>query len=465
MPLTPCRTPDQLHAWVRLFVGLDVPRVAACDGHDAPFDYLARAYFEPASDLVVWAPRGGGKTRLAAVATLLDLLHKPGTAVRVLGGSLEQSMKLWDYLLPDLTRLGKGLFRGGREPRETARRVRLTNGSDAAVLTQSQRAVRGLRVQKLRCDEVELFDANVWEAAQLATRSKKGSGAAIEAASTHHRPGGLMGRVIDGAKARGTKVVRWCLMDVLARCEPERECKTCTLWDECRGRAKSNTSGFVSVADAITMKGRVSKETWESEMLCRRPSSRGCVFPDFDEARHVRRFEGEADGWAIGVDFGYAAPFVALWVATCGEVVHVVDEYLVAGRTVPEHASAMLARPWRANRVLCDPAGAAIVGQTGSSDAAVLRKAGFRVQFRASRIVEGLELIRRRLSPADGSEPRLLVDPRCKTLILAMRSYRYPDGGGEKPLKDGVHDHPIDALRYALVNLERPVAMSEHGGY
>ena len=111
-PLTPCGTPDQLHAWARYWLGLDVPRTAVCGGHDAPFEYLRRAYFEPAGDAVVWAPRGGGKTRLAAAATLLDLLHKPGTGVRVLGGSLEQSMKLWEYLLPDLRRLGGRLLAG-----------------------------------------------------------------------------------------------------------------------------------------------------------------------------------------------------------------------------------------------------------------------------------------------------------------------------------------------------------------
>jgi hypothetical protein len=28
--------------------------------------------------------------------------------------------------------------------------------------------------------------------------------------------------------------------------------------------------------------------------------------------------------------------------------------------------------------------------------------------------------------------------------------------GGELPLKDGLHDHPIDALRYFFVNYQRP---------
>jgi len=36
-----------------------------------------------------------------------------------------------------------------------------------------------------------------------------------------------------------------------------------------------------------------------------------------------------------------------------------------------------------------------------------------------------------------------------------MEAYRYPDARSahpELPVKDGVHDHPIDALRYFFVN-------------
>ena len=75
------------------------------------------------------------------------------------------------------------------------------------------------------------------------------------------------------------------------------------------------------------------------------------------------------------------------------------------------------------------------------------------MRYRASRISEGIEAIRHALRPASG-EARLLIDPRCRGLIAALRAYRYPDGGGENPHKDGVHDHPIDALRYYFVNTQ-----------
>ena len=323
--LSPCRTPDELHRWVHLFTGLDIPRVPVCPHHNAPFDYLCAAYFEPAHDLIVHAPRGGGKTRLAAIATLLDLLHKPGVSVRILGGSFEQSLRTWEHLIPDIETLVPELL---VKPKSTGKRLRLRSGSNASALTQSQRAVRGLRVQKLRCDEVELFDPDVWEAAQLVTRSRTGitgqetgvrneesgervthSGplpadarfltpdsclqtpginGTIEALSTHHRPFGLMQKILDGAKNNGSpRVIRWCLMEVLQKCEPDRDCETCPLWNDCGGAAKTKCNGFIPIDDAIALKRRVSDDCWNAEMLCKRPSVRGCVFPMFDVERNV----------------------------------------------------------------------------------------------------------------------------------------------------------------------------------
>src|SRR5262245_30568739 len=168
--LKPIHTRDGLHQWVKKYALLSVPQTALCPRHTAPFEYLWRAYHEPTRDLVVWAPRGGGKTRLAAVATLLDLLHKPGCSIRILGGSLDQSRRMWDYLLPDLERLVPDLLE--TQLTRSTKHIRLKQlHTSVAVLTQSEHAVRGLRVQKLRCDEVDMFKLRVWEAAQLVTRS------------------------------------------------------------------------------------------------------------------------------------------------------------------------------------------------------------------------------------------------------------------------------------------------------
>ncbi len=75
---------------------------------------------------------------------------------------------------------------------------------------------------------------------------------------------------------------------------------------------------------------------------------------------------------------------------------------------------------------------------------------GIRTRYRRSNILSGIELIRRALRAGDGSS-RLIISPRCVRLIEAMQCYHYTDrtgDGAEVPLKDGVYDHPIDALRY-----------------
>jgi hypothetical protein len=99
----------------------------------------------------------------------------------------------------------------------------------------------------------------------------------------------------------------------------------------------------------------------------------------------------------------------------------------------------------------CDPAGSAKNEQTAISNVDALSDAGFTVKRRRSFIGDGVEKIRAALKPADGA-PHLYIHPRCKRLIAAMKAYRYREGGGEVPLKDGEHDHLIDALRYFFVN-------------
>ena len=68
-------------------------------------DYLWHSFWsdfssEPKTnaDCVIWANRAGGKTQLAAVATLLDCVFKPKCHVRILGGSGEQSSRMYEYM-------------------------------------------------------------------------------------------------------------------------------------------------------------------------------------------------------------------------------------------------------------------------------------------------------------------------------------------------------------------------------
>ena len=353
-------TPDQLHAWIRNHLGISIVREPLLPSSSAPFDYLCAAFFEgripsasapplvacssdrlpvTSPDLVLWANRGGGKTLLGALATLLDLVFKPGIEVRILGGSLEQSRRMLEHLRRFAERDAIAPLIDGRL---TDKRLKLKSGSRDEVLAQSHTSVRGTRVQKIRCDEVDLFDREVWEAAQLTTRSMpcKGPwgetvGGTVEALSTMHRPMGLMWDLVASSvsplpagEGPGVRVAplqetttvendpnaspspyhplpvspshspspstrllfRWGIIDALEHCPPARECNVCELEPECQGRAKlrpPHAAGHVVIADALAMKQRVSRAAWESEMLCLRPKRSDCVYPEFELSTHV----------------------------------------------------------------------------------------------------------------------------------------------------------------------------------
>ena len=111
-------TRTDLKNYVKVFLHLDIPDKQICPDHNSPLDYLwhsfnsdfstnthtverrgPRAERRANADCIVWANRAGGKTELAAVATLLDCIFKPNCQSRILAGSGEQSFRLYEYFL------------------------------------------------------------------------------------------------------------------------------------------------------------------------------------------------------------------------------------------------------------------------------------------------------------------------------------------------------------------------------
>ncbi len=458
-------TREHLGNYVKEFLGFEVPDKVICDGHSSPMDFLWDSFSvdfggseRSNSDAVVWANRGGGKTLLAAVATLLDCVFKPDCQVRILSGSGEQAHRMYEYLRVFL-RNGFDEFLDGEILKD---KCRFLNGSAVEVLTQSAKSVRGQHIQKLRCDEVELFDEEVFSAAKFTTQSTSSIKAGIEMISTMHRPYGLMQKVVTEAQEQGTRVYKWCLWEVIERCI-DRNCSQCSLWSDCKGCAKG-AKGYLKIDDCISTMRRASRACWESEMLCLRPSLENVVFSEFDPAVHVREVDFDPDLVVYrSLDFGFVNPFVCLWIQVDGDgVVRVLDEYVRSKATVTANAKEVKKRtPGGEQSVaatFCDPAGKGKNDVTGTSSIRELRLVGIVARYRRSGILEGIEQIRRAVRSGDGKS-RLIISPRCQKLVEAMRCYHYRESGsgaiGELPVKDGIYDHPIDALRYFFVNYQK----------
>jgi hypothetical protein len=407
---------------------------------------------------------------------MLDLVYKPGVQVRILGGSLEQSHRMQEHLrrLFEHDAIAH-LLRRGRAAAK--RRITLTNDSAAEVLAASETSVRGVRVQKIRCDEVDLFDPAIWSAAQLTTRSMPCNGpwgpvvrGAVEALSTLHRPFGLMWDLT--RPGRAAPVFRWGLVDVLARCPRAETCHACNLFDDCRGLAKRRTApGHVPINDARTMKVRVDAATWASEMLCREPGRHDLVYPEFDTRLHVYGEGAAPPGaeagrpavcWVMGIDFGFRDETVLLLArADDAGTLWVEREHVASHARLEVHVEVM--RRWAdelgGNQtiawVAADPSGNAASRQTGRTDCDLLRAAGFKVRTPGSRIAEGIAMVRQRLV-SDGTPPRLFIHARCVRLIESLRRYHYDAANPRSrvPAKDD-HDHACDALRYMVFALDR----------
>lgn len=275
------KDPDELLDFVEAFWGIRVPRAQVCPEHTPPAEYLAAAYFEQIQDCVCWANRSGGKTLNGALVTWLDAVFKKGCETKILGGSGEQSLRMYEHIKGFITPPFQHLIKG--EALRT--RTRLVNGSNIQILTASTKSVRGPHPQKLKLDEVDEFEERIYEAALLIPKSARGIRASVQIYSTMHKAYGLMNQVITEAAPSGYRVFKWCVFDVIEKCVG-RDCQGCELWEDCEGRSR-NADGFYPIEDAISAKRKVSRETWTCEMLCRQPSQEGLIYKEFDLSLHV----------------------------------------------------------------------------------------------------------------------------------------------------------------------------------
>ncbi len=162
-----------------------------------------------------------------------------------------------------------------------------------------------------------------------------------------------------------------------------------------------------------------------------------------------------------GIDFGHHhAP--CLWIEVQGgRTAFVFAELHMERATVGELADAVVGQDGalglRTAEIVayCDPAGLGTNLQTGESDIAVLERHGITVGNDGERYGPGerVDLIKTLLRNG-----RLFVSYDCPYLIAALEQAQWARAGRTGPLKemyakDGVWDHPLDALGEALARI------------
>jgi hypothetical protein len=457
---------ETLKRLLHLSIGVEIPDVAVCKGHTSPNNYLRDTILYPdGTDKVCWACRGGGKTMLGAIATWLDSLLIEGCQTKILGGSFEQSQKMYEYTLSFWKSIALRQKYLLAEP--LVRTTKLKKGGAYTILTASQKSVRGPHVPRVKLDEIDEFDKSLYEAACYIAQTKDGIKACTELFSTMHRPYGLMAEIIDSCAERGYKLYKWCLFEVLERCtQPKDACNRCLLFEDCvtedypKGKARKS-NGYYKIDDAKKLKQKVSKDSWEAEALCLRAKRSGLVYKDYwnEDIHVVADFDIPFDWKRFrALDFGVANPFVCLYIAQSpDDVFFVYDEIYQSGKTAGEWAEIIRKKELESREefefTTADPSGKDQIRTFCLHDVPTVACFSNDIEF-------GLEQVKRLLKVhPERKTPSLFVMSKCVNLRREFNAYHYPENKtgdrnrDEKPVKK--EDHALDALRYLAVDISR----------
>jgi hypothetical protein len=204
--------------------------------------------------------------------------------------------------------------------------------------------------------------------------------------------------------------------------------------------------------------------------------SEGQVYHSFERSRNVALSEAHAGiplRWAL--DFN-VDPMCSVVAEIEGGVVHVIDEITVSRATTPEVCAQFLERyPNHAGGVIIYGDASGTRRQTtGSSDFQMVKQAlaqggyksaSYRIPPANPEVRARVNLMNAMMGSAD-REIRLVVDPKCKELILDLEQVAYKPGSTliDKD-RDPRRTHLSDALGYLIWEECRPQAtVGERGG-
>lgn len=224
-------------------------------------------------------------------------------------------------------------------------------------------------------------------------------------------------------------------------------------------QAASGENPYLPVAELEAIRRELDPTTYRQEVEAQFVTMAGAVYATFARHTHCLDTRPDLTGWTISVavDPGLANPTAMLWIAhnpLTGEDV-VIDEVIRPGMLFPDVLRELQARrpPQGYDLMVCDIAGRARSQETGASFIGWMRSHGVRFVAHAGGIVDGVNVVRGRLLNTDGEVRLRFVAPACPRTVQALENYHYPEPieghpVSEEPEKDGVNDHPMDALRY-----------------
>lgn len=180
----------------------------------------------------------------------------------------------------------------------------------------------------------------------------------------------------------------------------------------------------------------------------------GLVYPEFDRERHIIAAEQIPEQFSrviAGMDFGFQNPGVLLvvGVAADSQLIVLHEEY-ARQRGIEEWATlaAQLRDHWQIEALWCDP--------SGPENIRVLKEHGLRAFPADNTVMLGIQMVKQRLNRHPAQPPGLLLYPGATHTADEFEQYHWMQRGEQvhdQPAK--AHDHCLDALRYAVMAVDR----------
>lgn len=327
--LKPCRTRNELKAWIKYFLDLELPDVTVSRYSDTnPLDVIWEVYDicvnknNPTNiqELLFVAGRGSGKTLGMAIAELMVLLHDQREVVHV-GAIQNQAERCYAYQKNFLyNRKLKPLVmpQDIPEDKRIAEKLNMSkstfnlNGEKVTleVLPCTLKACNGPHVPLVVVDEIDTVSGEGVKAFKEISGmldSRNGKKALRVGISTRKTRYGLMNRQIEEADAADRTVRRWTALEFSEQCPDSRSgTKKIPLWVNQEKMEVLNREEFLK-RDKQKQKEFIEYEGYEGCAKCpifsicltdaKRQTSKSPMLKPLDEM--IKKVRTEGADWAL----------------------------------------------------------------------------------------------------------------------------------------------------------------------
>ena len=202
------------------------------------------------------------------------------------------------------------------------------------------------------------------------------------------------------------------------------------------------------VEDLETMTG-VARKRYVEGIWC---GSEGLVYDQWDEDVFVvEEVPEQFDRLIVGMDMGYNNPAVLLLIGIKDDRLFIVDEWYERQKLEQEIVETALR--WKELHPEID---CFVIDPSAAGLRASMRNVGLDAVPAKNAVFSGIQTVAQRLRKNKVGDPMLVVHRKCSNLIREFGSYEWmsnQDGSmKDQPKKE--HDHALDAIRYAITNID-----------